>query len=198
MSDSTSTTSTTTVEVTEQDFAQLAYSLARLDIDARAAGQDASAIRSERTKVATLAIHAAVREGVDPDDVRYNLLAAGVLKGTVSKIVTVLNAIAAGEIADGDVVSLSSAYTIVTNAKKGLTTGPKIKEVKVEVVKEVKVEAKYTQKGAIEFFENLVREAAATDVDAALKLSGNLISKFTRSMTAVTKSLLEADAEEAE
>lgn len=179
-----STVIPTTPEVSEQKFAELAASLATLDTEARAKGADASAVRAQRANVATLTIRAAVNEGVSPEGVRIDLLNAGVLKGTVSKIVTVLNAINGGILSLGDVKSLNQAYSLITNSRKGVPN-PGVKEVKVEVIKEVKVEAKYTQKGAIDYFVALINDEP--DVDKALKMTGDFITKFTNALTRASK-----------
>ena len=113
---------TTTVKATkakkepDEKFDDLRTALSAADAKARSTSADAGQARAERSTIAVSTIKAAFREKIDGSVVRAQLLDAGVLKGTVSKIVTVLAALDTGTITPSDVKSLNGAYSAVKSA----------------------------------------------------------------------------------
>jgi hypothetical protein len=191
----------TTVETTtapEPKFSELGPQLAQAEAIAKTKGADATAARAQKSSIAVSAIHAAVNEKIEPENVKNDLLFAGVLKGTVSKIVTVINAVNAGTLSLDDVVSLSGAYTAVTSPKdKDGKPQPKVKIVTETKIKEVPVPAKYTKKGAIEFLVSLITDPAAT-VDEAERQGSDILTKVTREVSKAVKARQAEEDGEAE
>lgn len=100
------------------EFTTLAAELASADLASQLAGNDKKEIDAQKATLATDALKAAIRSKADADAVRAVLADAGVLKGTISKIVTVVNAVAAGTIASGDFKSLYEGYKKVSTAAR--------------------------------------------------------------------------------
>lgn len=100
----------------EPTFEDLKSQLAQFDLAAKTASQDAGAARERKGQSAVAVIGAAFTEKLNGDSVRESLLAAGVQKGTVSKIVTVLTGLYSGQIALGDIKSLNGSYHAVKEA----------------------------------------------------------------------------------
>jgi len=94
-------------------FTDLAANLATAEAEAKTASADAGVARLKRSTVAVEAIKAAFAEKIAGEDIRKTLLDQGVLKGTVSKIVTIVNALNDGVLVTSDVKSLNGAYTTV-------------------------------------------------------------------------------------
>lgn len=102
----------------EPDFAALASALASADTAAKTTSADAGAARANRSAVAVNTITAAVNEKIAIDELRKALLDAGVLKGTVSKVATIVQGVIDGVLKLDDVKSLNGAYSTVTGARK--------------------------------------------------------------------------------
>lgn len=187
----------TTVETTsipEAKFSELGPQLAEAESIAKSKGADANQARAAKSSIAVAAIIAAVNEDIDPEGVRNDLLFAGVLKGTVSKIVTVINALHIGTINIGDVKSLSGAYSLATGPKDGSgKSEPKVKVVTETKIKEVQVPAKYTKKGAIDYLVSLVMDPVST-VDEALRQSSDILTKLTRELLKASQARQDAEA----
>ena len=120
-----------TPATTEPKYASLVTDLAAAETDARATSSDASEARGRRITVAVATIRAVIREKINNEELRNDLLDAGILKGTVSKIITIVTAVREGIIAIGDVNSLNGAYVAVKAIRKahadalaGLSTSP--------------------------------------------------------------------------
>ena len=96
----------------EPDFNALTGDLARADVLAKSVSSDAGAARAERSRIAISTIKAAYSEALPVGTVRRALLDAGVLKGTVSKICTVLQAILDGTVSSVGLKSLNGAYSL--------------------------------------------------------------------------------------
>jgi hypothetical protein len=101
-----------------QAFEELASKLAVAEEKAKAASGDATQARADKSTAAVEAIKSAVRGKIEGAIVRSTLLGAGVPKGTVSKIVTVIDAISQGNMEAKDVKSLNGAYSLVNAAAK--------------------------------------------------------------------------------
>ena len=195
----TSTDPTSTVESTEtvadelKPFATLAADLGIAEADTKAKTGDATAARNKKQTVATAAIKAAFSESVDTADVRAALLDAGVLKGTVSKITTVIDALVEGIIEVSSVESLNGAYNLVKKLRliekeaEYLAAHPTAKPAKVAAV------VATTPGEALEILLSVIRDEP--DVDEAFVLGGKLITKVTNAVTKITKAKA-ADAEE--
>lgn len=174
-----------TKKAVEPKFEGLAKDLATADAKARAASGDASQARAERSTIATDTIKAAYAEKIDANDVRTGLLGAGVLKGTVSKIVTILNALNASLLTTADVKSLNGAYSLIKQIEKTAaaaaaagTTGATAPTPSVAVVAT-------TPDEALDIIIDAIR--AETDLDKQFELAGIWMTKITDRITAVTK-----------
>lgn len=116
--------------------------LANAEADAKNANATSSLARAKRSSAAVGVIKAADAAGSDEKSLRQSLLGAGVPKGTVSKIITVLRAVRETKIeAIADGASLSGLYALATKGDKveavqAAPAGPQIQEVIKEVVKE--------------------------------------------------------------
>lgn len=179
-------------------FAAMSTELAAADIEARAASSDAGQARAKRSTVAVGTIKAAHLEKVVGADVRSVLLDAGVLKGTVSKIVTVLEALYAGHLSPNDVKSLNGAYNLVksvhaAHAAAGgapVTSGaifPPVTPVTTPAP------AKVTPDEALKIIIDSI--LAEKNADKQFKLGGDWITKCTN---AITDALKESEGDEGE
>lgn len=172
----------------EPTFADLSTALAAADLKARSASADAGAARAERSTVAVNTIKAAFAESQPPEDVRTTLLGAGVLKGTVSKIVTVLNALMVGSITPTDVKSLNGAYSLVKliartgSAAAAAGVGPAVMPVPAAPAKPV---VATTPEEALKIILSTI--TAEKDADKAFKLGGEWITKVTNAITDALK-----------
>ena len=119
--------------------------LANAEAEAKNANATSTAARAKKSSAAVGVIYAATGLGADEKSLRASLLGAGIPKGTVSKILTVIRADAEGKIdlwaIDKDKTSLSGLYALATKGEtvEGVETapaGPTIVEKVVEVVKE--------------------------------------------------------------
>lgn len=102
----------------QAEFAKLVRDLAAADADARATSADASQARGQRSVFATATILAAHSEKVTVEEARTQLIDSGVLKGTASKVCTVIAALYDGTLSREDVTSLNAAYGLVQHARK--------------------------------------------------------------------------------
>ena len=115
-------------------YADLVHDLASAETDARSTSSDASEARGRRSTVAVATIRAVIREKINNEDLREDLINAGILKGTVSKIITIVTAVREKIIDIADVNSLNGAYVAVKAIRKahadalagaaGLSTSP--------------------------------------------------------------------------
>ena len=184
-------TATTAFAEAEPDFEQLSEQLAIADAKARSMAADAGQARAERSTVAVSAIKAAYREKVSTKEVRARLLAAGVLKGTVSKIVTVVGALNDRTIDISDVKSLNGAYSLVKTA----TAAPKITTTSGPITPEPEPAATpvkpVTPEQALKIIIASIK--AEKDPDKAFKLGGEWITRITNEITDALKSVEEEE-----
>lgn len=181
----------------EPDFEQLTRDLAAADAAARSTSADASAARANRSDVAVSAIRAAFREGINPEDVRTDLLDAGVLKGTVSKIVTVLNALNDKILGVGDVKSLNGAYSTVKAVHKvSAGTSFAATGVPFATTPSGPPVVATTPEEAMKVIVNAVK--SVVDPDEAFKLAGEWITRITNQITAALKNREDEDEDENE
>ena len=165
----------------EPTFADTAKSLASADAKARETGADANQAKAARSTAAVSAIRAAWHEKMAPEDVRSALLSVDVLKGTVSKIVTILTAMQAKTITLRDVKSLNGAYTLVKAAEvAGRATATAGAAPSPAPAKSIT-----TPEEALKLIIAVV--TAEKDPDKALVLAGEWITKITNGLMAAAK-----------
>ena len=170
----------------EPDFITLSAALAAADARARSSAADAGAARAERSTVAVQAIKAAFREVLNGENVRDDLLKAGVLKGTVSKIVTVLNALKEGVITATDVKSLNGAYNLVKSVRlAGTAAGPSAAP-GVPFSAPTPAVVATTPDEAMSIIVNAIK--SISDPDEAFKMGGEWITRVTNEISAALKS----------
>lgn len=176
----------------EPTFSNLVTQLSAADTAARAASADSSAARERRSTIAVTTIKAAFSEKLDPEVVRTTLIDAGVLKGTVSKIVTVLRALEKRILAPEDVNSLNGAYNTVKMVEKIASTPAPAPAEPFAVAPEPVVAT--TPNEALEIIIASIK--SITDPDEALKAGGEWMTKVTNAITVALKEI--TDAEEGE
>jgi hypothetical protein len=173
-------------KVTDHQFEALATQLATAEQTAKARSADASQARADRQNLAVGAIKAAIAEKVDGAVVRSTLLGAGVLKGTVSKIVTVIDAINSGVLQVGDIKSLNGAYSLVKEAQRAAaevkaganTTVPQAATGPVQKI------GAQTPDEALKLILDAIKNAGSED--AVLKAASEWITKVTDGITKIT------------
>lgn len=137
--------SKTSTKPTIDGIEQAIADLSTAEAEAKSINGEAAIVRAKKSSAAVGVIYAANAENSEETSLRSALLGVGVLKGTASKIITVLRAHREGKIdlatIDRESASLSGLYALAT---KGDTVesvetapeGPQIVEKIVEVVKE--------------------------------------------------------------
>lgn len=176
-----------------ESFAKLTVDLASAEREAKLAGEQNKEAAAKKSTAAVDTLKAAFREKLDNVDVRQALLDAGILKGTVSKIVTVLDALKVGTITTGDVKSLNGAYTLVTNAAKATAAARAAKTGTPYSTATAPVVAT-TPKDALEVIVASVK--SITDPDEQFKAVGDWIAQFTRAMTDIVAASSAASEDE--
>ena len=179
-----------------ENFNAVALQLATADEKARVTSSDAGAARAERGFYAVQAIHAAVSEEKSVEDVRETLLDAGVLKGTVSKITTIVSAVMAGDLLLGQIKSLNGAYTAVKAASKGRIVGggSAVGAIPLTYAYPVEPVTVTTPDEALTLIIDTVK--SITDPDEAYRVGGEWITKITNGITAALKAIDDGDEEE--
>lgn len=185
------------------DFDKLAIELASADHASRAASSDAGQARAVRSQAAVSAIKGAYTDALNVRGTRQILLGAGVLKGTVSKITTVLTALNNSIIKIEDVKSLNGAYAAVKAAQAaaaGIPTPAKLfpggvlPASSAPTVSTVFEKVNPTPAEAMEIIIDSIK--AEKNGDKAFKLASEWITKFTNAVTDITKNI--GDDEEGE
>lgn len=173
-----------------QAFEELAGRLAVAEERAKAASGDATQARADKSTAAVEAIKSAVRGKIEGAIVRSTLLGAGVPKGTVSKIVTVIDAISQGNMEAKDVKSLNGAYSLVNAAAKAAKAAKAAADGTgggtANPGKDAPVTAT-TPDQAAEIIYAAIRNAG-TDA-AILSAASEWITKLTDGITAITSSV---------
>lgn len=173
----------------EPTFDEFATELAAADLRSKAANADATQARAEKSGYAVNAIIAAYKESLSDETIRDTLLAKGVLKGTVSKIITITAAIRAGDITTADLKSLNGAYTTVkaVHASKAAIAASKPAKGTVAFADPIPVPTSpiSTPDDAIKLLIDTVK--SVTDADERFKLAGEFISKITRQLGEASK-----------
>ena len=191
------------------DFTRVADALAAADAAVQIAGNESKQASAARASLATDALNAAIKAKLDTDTIRATLSKAQVLKGTVSKIVTVASAVQAGKISTADFKSLFEAYTKVSlanriekvnafnaaAAKAGkplkVVPGTKVGEVAPPVIKEVEKVVMPAPKDALAVILKDIREAG--DDDMILDRASYWVTELTSQITAITSKIGNAD-----
>jgi hypothetical protein len=176
-------------KVTDHQFEALATQLATAEQTAKARSADATQARADRQNIAVGAIKAAIAEKVEGAVVRSTLLGAGVLKGTVSKIVTVIDAVSSGVLQVGDIKSLNGAYSLVKEAQRAAaevkagvgTTAPQAATGPVQKI------GAQTPDEALKLILDAIKNAGSED--AVLKAASEWITKVTDGITKITSSV---------
>lgn len=180
----------TTAGKAEPQFAKLVGKLSQADSQTVIAGAEASQARAERSNIAVTTLRAAYGERLSTDDVRKALNEAGVLKGTVSKITTVLSGLYAKSIKVSDIKSLSDAYKIVKEIEKQekanapVAGGTKDSATEVFAVAPEPIVAT-TPKQALEVIFNSLR--SVTDGDEMFRLAGDYLAQLSNGIDAIVK-----------
>jgi hypothetical protein len=169
-----------------QAFEELASRLAVAEERAKAASGDATQARADKSTAAVEAIKSAVRGKIEGAVVRSTLLGAGVPKGTVSKIVTVIDSIMAGNMEAKDVKSLNGAYSLVNAAAKAAKAAADGTGGTTTPGKDAPVTAT-TPEQAAEIIYAAIR-GAGTDA-AILSAASEWITKLTDGITAITSTV---------
>jgi hypothetical protein len=182
----------------EYDFDDLAGQLASADQLARSASADSSAARAERSRIAVSTILAAVSQGTGVNVMRSSLLGSGVLKGTVSKVITVTKAIRDGWIKAEDVKSLSGAYAAVAAVRAAASSGTGAPVLSASASSTVWSDpasagppARLSPEEALEIILDEVRGAGDP-----FKVGGEWITRFTNQITAAIKEHDDVEDEE--
>jgi hypothetical protein len=196
--DAATTVATTTATSDEPGYAALTVDLANADREARGISADAAEARNKRSTVAVDTLKAAFREKVAPDDVRTDLLGTGVLKGTVSKITTVLQALNDGILATSDVKSLNGAYALVKEHAKAVaagatpgttgSAGPMAPPLAPTIVKGAQ-----TPEEALALIIKVV--TSEKDPDKAFALAGEWITKITQEISKAVTAMEDEEGE---
>lgn len=95
-------------------IAESGRSIAEMEQKLHDHSASARALRSSRSLAAVGIIKEIVTAGIPSSDARRTMLESGMLKGTVSKIITVSQAITDGRVDLADVKSLSGGYKLAT------------------------------------------------------------------------------------
>jgi len=174
------------------NFAQTVKELSIAESAAKAASGNASEARSARSTVAVETIGAAFKEKLSGSDVRTTLLAADIAKGTVSKIVTILEAIHNGVLTVKDIQSLNGAYNLVKAAEKA-ASAPPVGSPTVPFAGATGGAVATSPQEAFDVIVDYIK--SVTDADEAFKLGGEWIAKIT---TGITDALTAREDEEDE
>jgi len=115
--------------------------LAAAEAEAKSINAEAGIVRAVKSSAAVAVITAANSSGYEEKSLRSSLLSAGVPKGTASKIITVLRAVAEGKVSLSDGSSLSGLYALATKSETVETVetapaGPTVVEKIVEKTRE--------------------------------------------------------------
>jgi hypothetical protein len=171
----------------EPDFSALVGELSRAESLSKATRADATAATHEKQRVAVSTIKAAYAEKLPPEDVRRALLDGGVLKGTVSKIVTILVALHAKTITLADVRSLNAGY----EATKSVAAGLAAATTAAPVAPSPAPAKLHTPDDALAVIVAHIR--AQKDADAQFKEAGVWLSKVTTTISELVKELDDSD-----
>lgn len=180
-----------TKTTTHTKFNNLVGELSTADALARSTSSDASQARASRSGLAVGVIGAAFSAAIPSRTVRESLLDGGVLKGTVSKIISILDALDRELITMGEVKSLNGAYTL----QKERRTRPAAVITPSEPEKTPALPVKPTTPDeAVAIILDAIKSAGKPD--AVFKAAGEWITRITNDISALTRAV--EDDEEGE
>ncbi len=123
---------------------------------------------------------------------RRLMLDQGVLKGTVSKILTVVVGISEGHIALSDVKSLNGSYTAVKQALKHIATST----APATSPAPAPVPAEPTPEEAMKIIIKSIRNAGDKSEEAVYQAASDWISRITEEISKVTRAVAEGEETE--
>lgn len=176
--------------MTTQNLESLAVNLASAETLTKVAAGDLAQARAQRQTSAVEVIHYADLHRPDLGDVQHTLLTAGVPKGTVSKINSVLRGIIVGTIERDDVKSLNGAYTLLKNREKALAAASSTASSSTPTAPPPAAAAT-TPDDALEIILNTIRHAGGED--AVFRAAGDWIDKITNAISDLTRSIAEEE-----
>lgn len=180
------TTSTTTVKGLEPKFETLVTDMSAADAEARSTSADATQARGKRSTVAVQTILAAHAEKIEAGAARKQLIEAGVLKGTASKIATILTALSNKTIKPSDVKSLNGAYSTVKAAEEaGRAAALGVSATAASTPAPAPAVVATTPEAAMQVILDSIRKAG--DPDAVFKSAGEWITKITNEISDLTR-----------
>jgi|GEM_PF-3627807 len=181
-------------------FNNLVGELSTADALARSTSSDASQARSSRNGLAVGVIGAAFAGAIPRNTVRESLLDGGVLKGTVSKIITILTALEEEVIISSEIKSLNGAYTLQKErrAAAGATISASLRSgstppEEASAPTPAAVNAT-TPDEAVAIILDAIKSAGTPD--AVFKAAGEWITRVTNDISALTRGV--EDDEEGE
>lgn len=172
----------TTPTTPTTSFHDIVEALQRHDLAARSASADASQARTARNAVAVGVIKSALEEKVLHDRARRELLDRGILKGTVSKIITVLRAIEDGLMKVEDVKSLSGAYNQAKAARIAVSSPPATATATAPATASATI-ALANADDAVALILEAISNAGGGDPDAVFKAGGEWITRLTNEIS---------------
>lgn len=182
-----------TATVVTTKFVGIAAELAKADEEAKVADDSAAQAKARAKKAAVDVIKAAYKEKANHYVIRKALLDAHVLKGTVSKIITVLGSLDRGEMVPSDVKSLNQAYTTVTTLAK-MSAASRAASLGHGATPAATPVPKITGKDGLKAI--IAEIKAERDPDKKFELIGEWITRCTTELTALAKGVREDGEDE--
>lgn len=185
-----------------QGLEDLSSKLAAAESASKTASDDAKQARAQQQQSAVDIVKFLVETppvdsvtGVAHGDyvLRRLMLDEGVLKGTVSKILTVVAGISSGHIALSDVKSLNGSYTAVKQALKHIAT-PATATSPAPVPAPVPAEP--TPEEAMKIIIKSIRNAGDKSEEAVYQAASDWISRITEEISKVTRAVAEGEETE--
>ena len=185
-----------------QGLEDLSSKLAAAESASKTASDDAKQARAQQQQSAVDIVKFLVETppidsvtGVAHGDyvLRRLMLDEGVLKGTVSKILTVVNGINSGHIALSDVKSLNGSYTAVKQALKHSTApAPATSPAPAPAP----APAEPTPEEAMKIIIKSIRNAGNKSEEAVYQAASDWISRITEEISKVTRAVAEGEETE--
>ena len=178
----------TTTHTKFNNFNNLVGELSTADALARSTSSDASQARASRSGLAVGVIGAAFSAEIPSRTVRESLLDGGVLKGTVSKIISILDALHGELITMGEVKSLNGAYTLQKERRTRPAAVITPSEPETTPATTPALPAKPTTPDeAVAIILDAIKSAGNSD--AVFKAAGEWITRITNDISALTRAV---------
>ena len=180
-----------------QGLEDLSSKLAAAESASKTASDDAKQARAQQQQSAVDIVKFLVETppvdsvtGVAHGDyvLRRLMLDEGVLKGTVSKILTVVNGIKGGYIALSDVKSLNGSYTAVKQALKP-STAPATSPAPAPAPAPASAPAEPTPEEAMKIIIKSIRNAGDKSEEAVFQAASEWIRRITEEISEVTRAV---------